>query len=423
MATCLTPFIVMSNIISPFIGGKVMFLRGISFLVFLLITCILLFSKEKEEIFLSIKNMVRSHLFLALSANIFLLILSTVFAFDHTVAFFGDPQRSEGFLTIFSIFTLFISLRLLFNKKDWEHFFALTSLVAIVLFFIELWQALSGTLRPEALSGNPDFLAIQYLFSIFAGLYIFQIGRSLNKKWYSVLGLFANMLSVFGILLSKTRGPLVGLVVSIVACSIIAVIIGKEKIIFNKFSLRKLGLCACASILLFLLILGVTYNSIFWHKIPGINRVVETSLNDGSMRARVLHLETSINIFKSELTPARVLFGWGWDNYIFAWSKYYNPKVFYYDPAIADRAHNKIMDLLVMSGSLGLLSYLSIWFFAFRRICLSILNGHVITPLIILFFLIAYFISLLFVFDTAITLFAFFAMLAFLSCLNYEKKR
>ena len=424
MAAVLAPFIVAPNVIAPYVGGKVLFLRGIALLVFLLITCVLLFSKkvEKEEIYTSIKEMVKDPIFLALSANVFFLIFSTIFAFDKTVAFFGQPERYEGFITLFSIYLFFISFRILFSKKDWDTFFILTSLSAIALFIVELVQAFGGALRPEALSGNPDFLAIQYLFSIFAGLYVFQMGKLFNKNWYKIIGILASALSVLGILLSKTRGPLVGLGASIIVCSIIAIFIGKEKIIFGRFSLKKVGMYVCTFILIFSVIFGATYNSPFWHKVPGVNRIVEINSSDASAQARLIHISTSVKIFTSEKSLTRVLFGWGWDNYIFAWSKYYNPKIFYYDPAIADRSHNKIMDLLVMSGILGLISYLSIWFFAVKKIFYSFIDSDVTVPFIITFFFVAYFVSLFFIFDTPLTLFGFYAVLAFISFSNYGRK-
>lgn len=424
MATALTPFVMVSNLMSPYVGGKVLFLKGIVFLVLSLVSGILLFSKveEKEKMYLSIRKILRDPIFLALSLNIVLLLFSTIFAFDKTVAFFGDPGRCEGFLTIFSIFILFLSFRLFFEKKEWDRFFVLSSLVAVVLFIIELIQALNGANRPEALSGNADFLPVQYLFLIFAGLYTFQIGKSLNKRWYSILGVLATVLSVLGILLTKTRGVFVGLGVSVIICGIIAFFVQKEKVIFSKIPLKKIGIFLCSIFILFGLFFGITRNASFWHQVPGIDRVIETKIDDSSMRTRLLFIESSLTIFRSESNPARFLVGWGWDNYVFAWSKYYNPEVFYYGSEIADRAHNKIMELLVMTGILGLLSYLSVWFFACKKLYATLAPKDITIPFILAFFGISYFVSLLFIFDAPLTLFNFYIILAFISYLNYERK-
>ena len=55
LATSLTPFIVMKNNIAPYIGGKVLFLKLISFLVVFFITFILCSGKKKrKKIFLKV---------------------------------------------------------------------------------------------------------------------------------------------------------------------------------------------------------------------------------------------------------------------------------------------------------------------------------------------------------------------------------
>lgn len=390
LATFIIPFIVAPNVLAPCVAGKVLFLRGIIFLVFFLITCILLFSKDKDEIFSSIKEMTKDPIFITLSVSVFLLVLSTLFAYDKRVAFFGQPERYEGFVTLFSIYLYYIAFRILFKRREWNTFFILVSFSAIGLFIIEVVQALGGVARPEALSGNPDFLAIQYLFSIFAGFLVYIQGREKNKKWYQVLGLSGSVLSFLGIMLSKTRGPLVGIIASVLIVSAIAAFLNKEKIILNKYSLKKIGKYVSIITLFIVLLVGVTYKSPFWHYVPGVNRVVEISVNDGSTQARLMHIDTSIEIFTKEQSLSRALLGWGWDNYIFAWGKYYNPKVFYYDPAIVDRSHNKIADQLVMTGLLGLISYLSIWFFAIKKVFNKMREKDITVPFLLLFFFVAY---------------------------------
>jgi O-antigen ligase len=72
-----------------------------------------------------------------------------------------------------------------------------------------------------------------------------------------------------------------------------------------------------------------------------------------------LSIKTSFNAItpKSEGWK-RTLFGWGSENYQFAWAKYYNPEVYRYESAAFDRAHDKYLDIIVMYGVIGLLSYL-----------------------------------------------------------------
>lgn len=430
MMTAVAPFVLIRNLVVPATAGKVIFLRGVAFVVFLLVT-ILLFLRDssssnkkssKDIFFERLKEIIKDPIFITLSVSIILLVVSTFFAFDKTVAFFGEPQRNEGFITLFCIFILYFCFRFLFDKKEWNLFFLLSSITSVVLFIIEVIQVMKGAIRPEALSGNPDFLAMQYLFFIFAGFYIFILGKKLQKNWYLFLGSLAVFVSIVGIFLAKTRSVLLGLVVAIIFSSIFALVFGKDKFIFNKFSLRKAGVIACSLIITFSMLFFLTKDAIFWTKVPGVDRVILATKDNSSVGSRVIYIKTAMTIFTSEKQLSRVLFGWGWDNYVFAWGKHYDPKIFYFDAAVADRAHNKIADVLIMSGILGLIAYLTLWFFVFKKILTCFRNGESMLAFSFFFFSVAYFISLLFSFDVALTLFYFYIIIALLSFLENERK-
>ena len=53
MATILTPFIVDTSALSPYMSGKIIFLRAIAFIAFTLFSYLLIFSKKdgKEKLF------------------------------------------------------------------------------------------------------------------------------------------------------------------------------------------------------------------------------------------------------------------------------------------------------------------------------------------------------------------------------------
>jgi len=82
-----------------------------------------------------------------------------------------------------------------------------------------------------------------------------------------------------------------------------------------------------------------------------------------------------------------------------------------YESLWFDRAHDKIFDVLVMNGVLGLLSYSAIWFLLFRLAFKRITEKEYAVPII--FFGSAYFVQNLFVFDQISTYIPFFALLAF----------
>ena len=73
-----------------------------------------------------------------------------------------------------------------------------------------------------------------------------------------------------------------------------------------------------------------------------------------------------------------------------------------------------------MSGILGLISYLFIWFF-FVKESLKLVSSDSTTAVAFVFLIISYLVNLLFSFDTPTTLYLLFVAMAFLGELNYEK--
>ena len=74
-----------------------------------------------------------------------------------------------------------------------------------------------------------------------------------------------------------------------------------------------------------------------------------------------------------------------------------------------DRAHNKIVDLLVMNGILGLLAYLSVFSAALIHLWQR-KKKELINSLILISILAAYFIQNLFLFDMPVAYLMFFML-------------
>ena len=422
----ITPFIVAPNLFYPFLDGKVLFLRGVSFGVLLLITLFLLSNnkkdhKEREELYLRIGHMIRDPLFLAVATSMALLVLSTIFAFDQRVAFFGETQRGEGFLTLFALFSFFVSFYILFKEKEWRTFFMFSSVAALLLFIIELSQVVMGSNRPSALSGLSTYLAGYYIFTIFSGIIIFFEGRKMDNFKYCLLGAGAFLASVLGILLTKTRAVMLGIFVACIICLILSFIFGKKEIIFK----RTIRFWAAGLLVTLALLSGLflsTRHASFWTHVPGLNRVAQYNEQDANTTSRFLFAKESLDSFWGDGGAKRVLFGWGWDNYSFFFQKHYNPQIFYYETGIADRPHNKLLDMLVMTGLLGLMSYVFIWFLFVRKI-IKILKQDLSRGLALVFYATTYFFFLFFTFDIPLTILGFYAVVASMSFDLHESKK
>ena len=412
IAIAFTPFFWFPYVLGEFNTPKTIFLRGAAFFVILFVSLILAYTtKDRDALYNKIGTLYKSPLFLALSANITLLAVSTVFAFDRSIAFFGELQRTEGFLTLFALYAVYIGFWLFFEEKQWKQFWLITAAAPVILCIVQIAHLTQGIARPDAFTGNPSFLAGYYLFAIFAAFQTLREGVLFSKQGYLWMGASGLVASLFGVMLTGTRGATLGVTFAFFVVALVMAVSGGEGTL-GRLSIRKVGIVVCSALIALGLILGITRHASVWNHIPGVNRVVETTTTDSNTNSRVLFAQESLHYFWSDGGAKRVLLGWGWDNYVFFWTRHYDPKTFYYDPSIADRAHDKLIDELVMTGVLGLLSYLAVWFFFMKRV-VTIIRHDCVRALPFIFVAVAYMTFLLVTFDMPMILVYFYAVLAF----------
>lgn len=419
LLTAFLPIVVIPSVLSPFLTGKTLVLRGILFIVALLATILFIQNhSSRTEVSERFRALIRQPLTWALGAFLLILVISTLTAFDPYFAFFSDIVRQDGFLGIITFYFLYIFLTLYFTKKDWTRFLLLTVPVSVVLFIVQAVQATKGMIRPDSLIGNPIFLSMYYAFTLYACGVIWARNRSTQngaRGWLQAVAIIVALLAVLGILMTKSRGILVGIAVGVVVSLLYIVIVGKNTYFGKaKFSVRKWAI----GILVITLLGGtgfyLTRHKTFWTHIPIAKTLVTISSTDATTQARIVNTKIALSGF----SPAkegwkRVLLGWGQDNFIFMWNKNYTPELFGFDRGILDRAHDKLVDVLVMQGIFGLLAYLSIWIAAFAL--LSQIRIGRLEKTLLLFALVSYFVANLFVFDTVTTYLVFFYILAYLS--------
>lgn len=425
----LIPLITSHGVISPYISGKTLFFRAMIFLVVGITTVLFLresdFRKDVTERF---QMLARQPLFVAVSIFLISVGISTVFAYNRYSAFFSDIVRQEGFITLSALYFFFVALVLFMKKKDWNNFLLISLVSSIVVLGYEFIQAGRGMIRPESFVGNPIFLATYYLFTLYCcGVVYIQnrahVPNADSWKRYGALAL--GLLTIVGILLTKSRGVLVGMAVGAFALLIYVLITGGSTTV-TRWNIRV------KKIAMWLIVLGVvaggavfvTRTNTIWTHIPGINRLVATTSLDATTRSRIVNAQVAF----SSLSPQkegwkRIIFGWGQDNFVFMWDKNYTPELFAYDRGILDRAHNKLIDILIMQGIFGIVAYLFVWAFAMRAIFKIKIGRREKGTL--LFLLVSYFISNLFAFDVLVTYLFFFFIIAYLSQklleVNYEK--
>ena len=172
--------------------------------------------------------------------------------------------------------------------------------------------------------------------------------------------------------LTKTRGAYLGLFVGVVILALGVIL---------KTSGKKRRLVTSCLILFLMLSSGLF--------LVQKDRILE------SVGGRIVSWEISWNAFKE-----RPLLGWGPENYILAFAKHYQPEFSDVEKNWFDKAHNILWEYAVGAGILGLLSFLSVLYFAVKK---SFFSASV---------LVAFFSANLFWLETTSVLVLLYVMLA-----------
>jgi len=390
----LTPLVVVSDSFYSFVVPKTIYFRIIVEIIFATyLILILSFPKYRPKI-----N--------ALSVSIFIFILisiiTSVLGVDFQRSFWSVYERMTGLFTILHLYAFFLVLSSVFRKrKDWERLFFISIAIGIVCCFGVI--AADSVARGGGTIGNTSFLASYLLFNIFFAIAL------LVKNKFSGLGIFAitSLLIFIPILLSASaRGAII--------CFFGGLFLLFMGLLFFSDK-RKLRIIAVTTPLVLILMAGILIFSF-----PTIKNTIISYLSD--MKARILVWEMAWKGFLE-----RPILGWGLENFDVVFAKFFSPKLFlgeYGGETWFDRAHNIVLDTLINSGIVGLISYLSIF-------CISILSllkkcfvenkENIGVNLVIISLLIAYFAQNLLVFDLISSYAVFFLTLAFINFLIQEE--
>src|SRR3989344_4802249 len=409
-ATAITPIVFSNNLLYPYTFGKVIFFRILIEIVSVLFL-VRFFIKEGREDTKVPRGLLRHPLVAALLAFLFSALLSTVFAVNRYHAFWGDIQWGDGFFALLHYALFFFFLVYFFGKKEWDLFLGISlgvGAVAVLYAWFQYWGishipfALTPTSRPGSFLDNPSFFSAYLLFLIGIAL---LVGRFANG-WLRYASFAVGGFAFLTLFITSVRGGLVGFVGGLVVF-LLYYAVGEFR--ERRFSFGRRSPAMTASLLLAVLFAGIAFtrHAPFWENVPGLGRLVQISATDSSAQTRLIALRSSWEAFLE-----KPIFGWGLENYNVGYNKYYNPDYARYEEAWFDRAHNKLAEIGVMQGLLGLLAYGAIivacWLILRKKTVLEHARPVVIATLS------AYFIQNLFLFDMStsyIMLIAFLALI------------
>ena len=324
-------------------------------------------------------------------------------------SFWSNYERMEGLITHAHLFLYFIIAgSVMATEEMWKWFWRVSIGASLIVGIYAISEYNNNVLRLDATFGNATYLAIYALFNTFLAAFLYVRDGAKNQlRWLYLVVAAVNIAMLY---FTQTRGTLLGLIGGTVLAFFLVALFDKERPERKKYAL--------AGVLAFgLLIAGfiaIRHTSVVQSH-PTLARLGSISLKDPTTISRFMIWQMSWEGFKE-----KPILGWGQDNFLYVFAKHYNPKMWNQEPWF-DRSHDVFFDWLIAGGSLGLLSYLSmfgaalyyLWFA--KRHHFSIVERSILTGL-----LAGYFVHNIFVFDNLTSYITFFGLLAYLHTLNAD---
>jgi len=410
MLALICPLVFKTQFYFPYVGPKSLYFMGCVQIVFFAWLALAFFYKKYRPKL--------NYLLIAFGFFLFILILSTLFGVDPSRSFWSKFERMTGLLMWLHLFGWFLALICTLKKlSEWKKVFLFSLIVAgIVSISFLLIEAQSRGFIMEGKDpififargggstlGNSSFLGSYLLFNVFIGIWLFIASK---KKWARAISGICAFLSALAIYAAGARAASVAVVGGIVFFGILI-----WSFYVKKKNIRTAGRVFLGLSIVFVLVVSAL---VF---IP--NNPIHSKFIELTTRARFLNWQMALEGFKQ-----RPLLGWGPENYTVIFPQYFHPCLF--TPACGseiwfDRTHNIVLDTLSMTGILGLLSYLGIFFAAFY-ILIKKKQKYFWSFALLIPLLTSYFVQNLTVFDMVASLMMFVLSLSFISFLQKKEE-
>ena len=410
-ATAVMPLIIFSQYISPFHFGKVVVFR--SMVEIMLALYLLLVLQDRSYL------PRRDKFFWAFLAFTLAYTISTFTSVNVYQSFWGTLERMGGAYSFWHYFAFYIILTsVLRTKEDWATFLKITVGVGVLSAFygfaqktdISFFVGSGGRARIFGTIGNPALFAGYQILNVFLAL-ILGFGSS-KKGERNLLFISAGIMSL-AVFMTVVRGSLLGLSIGLLTFA------GLYFMQTNSKQARKVFIGLASLAIVFIGFAFAFKNTSFVQDSSYLRRVTDFSLSNYTVQTRFWAWQAGLKGWSEG--PKTILVGWGPENFNIPFSKYFNPK-FFNGPGsetLFDRAHNMFVEILVTTGLIGFLAYLSMFFVIFKSLWkLKDKPEYRIPAIGFIAMTIAYMIHNAFIFDTSANLLVFFSIFGFIAWLN-----
>lgn len=350
--TFFVPLVVVpTSFIFPFIVPKIIMFRTVT-VCMAAGYALLLYSNWKEygPKFTPLNN--------ALAVFLLSFAISTFVGIDAYHSFWDNHERMLGLFTIAHYIGYYFILTSVFkNWSDWKIASRIFLLAGSLVMMIGLIQVVNptyllngGSARVASTLGNSIYVGAYGLFLFFLSSLLFLRENNILWKWISVATAFAALL---GIVYSGTRGSVLGLAAGVFVGMLLYIFFLKEHVTARKVlgGIVLFGMALCV-------VLYINRESAFVTSMPAVSRVFGTTLESVENSPRALAWRAAVESWKE-----KPIFGWGPNNFYYAFNKYYDPRALEhgYGETWFDNAHNIVLNTLTVQGLVGVISYLAIF--------------------------------------------------------------
>ncbi|MDP2943961.1 MAG: O-antigen ligase family protein [bacterium] len=403
VASLLIVFFVFKDLLFPYITSKQLsFNILMEFLLVVWFVFIMRFPEYRPK-----KNLI----VYGLIAYFLAIIASCIVSVDPILSFWGDSERMLGFFHILHFFIFYIILVTVFRSwKEWRTLFFVSIIIAMII-------ALKGLFGPSPYStiGNTAYVSGYLIFNIFFSFILF--GRSEHKGWRWFYSLPV-VVMLFGFWNCHTSGAIIGLAASILLLIFLLGLFHKNKTL-RRSSLLVFVLAVIGVIVIF------SQSNKTWFQDSFLKNLTAQKV---TFQTRLISWKGAAADFKNHR-----IFGTGFGNYAVIFDKHFDSKFLSYTrtETYFDRAHNNIIDITSTTGSVGLVTYLSIFAAALYYLGKKFkANGkraglddeparQNLEIIVIVALLAAYFIQNLAVFDSYVTYIGLMIILGFIYWLYF----
>jgi O-antigen ligase/tetratricopeptide (TPR) repeat protein len=345
LVACLaSPLIISASTYFPFVVGKAIAFQIAVELVLVIYLLLNLISNKYRPRFTILNWLVLGYL----SA----VTVSSVFGIDASFSFWSNYERMDGLFNLyhFGIYS-FLLTSFLQRKKDWLMFlrFLLGTFIFVdILGFFQkvgvgyLTQFSSN--RAFSTLGNATYLGAQALFQIGVAGFLFFADK---KLWWRIFYIINGALGVMSIFISQTRGALMSVFVGGIIFLVLSSLFSKK---------RKVFVVLFGSVVV---VIGL-FSFVLTHSEWKITQMIPERLNifsgNFSLETRGVVWKIALDAWKD-----KPIVGWGRSSSGYIFPRYYNPEAASIEDVWFDKPHNKILEVGVDSGIVGLLGYLLIF--------------------------------------------------------------